>query len=60
MSERRVAIVTGAAQGIGLAVAREFARSEYAVVVADINLTLAEQAATEIGSSGGNAGVRTG
>jgi 2-dehydro-3-deoxy-L-rhamnonate dehydrogenase (NAD+) len=55
MSERRVAIVTGAAQGIGLAVAREFARSEYAVVVADINLTLAEQAATEIGSSGGSA-----
>ena len=55
MSERRVAIVTGAAQGIGLAVAKEFARSEYAVVVADINLMLAEQAASEISSSGGKA-----
>jgi 3-oxoacyl-[acyl-carrier protein] reductase len=55
MSERRVAIVTGAAQGIGLAVANEFARHEYDVVVADINLPLAEQAADQIRPTGGKA-----
>ena len=36
MSERRVALVTGAAGGIGAAIARRLARSGMAVAMADL------------------------
>jgi NAD(P)-dependent dehydrogenase (short-subunit alcohol dehydrogenase family) len=52
MADRRVAIVTGAANGIGEATARLFAENDYAVAVIDIVDRL-EQVATEIKSGGG-------
>jgi 3-oxoacyl-[acyl-carrier protein] reductase/pyridoxal 4-dehydrogenase len=47
----RVAIVTGAAQGIGRAVARKLAEEGAAVVCADLNGEGAEQAAAELGGA---------
>jgi len=52
MSEQRVAIVTGAAQGIGLAIGREMARRQMAVVLADLNLPVAEMCAAEMRDAG--------
>ncbi len=51
----KVVIVTGAAQGIGLACARRFARERAKVVVADINEKAGEAAAHGIRSDGGEA-----
>jgi NAD(P)-dependent dehydrogenase (short-subunit alcohol dehydrogenase family) len=51
----KVAIVTGAAQGIGEAYARELARAGASVVVADINADLGEQVAKQITAEGGTA-----
>jgi NAD(P)-dependent dehydrogenase (short-subunit alcohol dehydrogenase family) len=51
----RVAIVTGAAQGIGLGIARVLAREEAAVVLADVNDELGAAAAAEIAAGGGAA-----
>jgi len=48
----RTAIVTGAAQGIGLAIARELAKAGARVVAADVNLEGAEAAAASLGGSG--------
>ncbi|MGH8916107.1 MAG: 3-oxoacyl-ACP reductase FabG [Acidimicrobiia bacterium] len=48
----RKAIVTGSAQGIGLAIARAFANHGSSVVIADINAAAAVSAAEEIASSG--------
>lgn len=45
----RVAIVTGAAQGIGAAIAKELAADGAKVIVTDINLAGAEKVAAEIG-----------
>ena len=51
----KVAIVTGGARGIGLAIARLFAAHGAAVVVADVNEQSAAEAAESIRASGGNA-----
>jgi NAD(P)-dependent dehydrogenase (short-subunit alcohol dehydrogenase family) len=45
----RVAIVTGAAEGIGKAIALAFAEEGAKVVIADINYELAKETAAEIG-----------
>lgn len=47
----RVALVTGAASGIGKAIAQRFAAEGACVVIADLSLEKAEAAAAEIGSS---------
>jgi 3-hydroxybutyrate dehydrogenase len=51
----RVAIVTGAASGIGKAIATGFARDGAQVAIADLNLSAAEKAAAEIESTPGSA-----
>ncbi|WP_432562880.1 bifunctional aldolase/short-chain dehydrogenase [Kineococcus sp. SYSU DK003] len=47
----RIALVTGAASGIGKAIATRLAAEGACVVVADLDLTKARQAAKELGSS---------
>ncbi|MBN9453492.1 MAG: SDR family oxidoreductase [Bosea sp.] len=47
--KRRVAIVTGGAQGIGRAVAERFAKSGASVAIWDVDAALASKAAVEIG-----------
>ena len=49
----KVAVITGAATGIGAASARRFAAEGAAVVVADIRSTIAEDTAAEIVAQGG-------
>ena len=51
----RVALVTGGAQGIGKGIAATLGRDGFRVVVADLNLAVAEETAKEISSSGGEA-----
>ncbi len=51
----RVAVVTGAASGIGLGVARRFAADGYRVALLDRNATGATAAASELRSSGATA-----
>lgn len=51
----KVAIVTGAGQGIGKAIAVRFAQEGAKVVVADVNEATAQEAANEITGSGGQA-----
>jgi 3-oxoacyl-[acyl-carrier protein] reductase len=51
----KTAIVTGAAQGIGLEIARTFAREGAAVVVSDVNVEAARKAAEELSGSGATA-----
>jgi len=50
--EGRVAIVTGAAKGIGRGIARTLAREGADIVIVDINLQGAQQVADEIQASG--------
>ncbi|HVR67751.1 MAG TPA: 3-hydroxybutyrate dehydrogenase [Verrucomicrobiae bacterium] len=50
-----VAIVTGAASGIGLEIARAYAREGAKIAIADLKLDPAEAAAKEIKSAGGQA-----
>jgi NAD(P)-dependent dehydrogenase (short-subunit alcohol dehydrogenase family) len=51
----KVAIVTGAAQGIGEAYARALAAEEATVVVADLNVDAGESVAKQITADGGSA-----
>ena len=55
MSDRRCAIVTGGASGIGRALAAELAAAGVHVVVADRDVAGAEEVASEIRSGGGAA-----
>jgi len=51
----RTAVVTGAAQGIGRAIADTFTREGAAIVIGDVNLELAQKAAVELISQGARA-----
>ncbi len=53
--EKRVAIVTGAGQGMGEAFAKILARNGASVAVADINTETAKKVSSEIAREGGNA-----
>ena len=52
MLQDQIALVTGAGQGIGAACARELAKAGATVVLADIDLPLAEKTAGEITAAG--------
>lgn len=56
--DQKVAIVTGAASGIGEAVSLELARRGARVVIADIDVDDAKRVATAIADSGGRATAR--
>ncbi|MGG0737658.1 SDR family NAD(P)-dependent oxidoreductase [Niallia taxi] len=53
--DRKVAIVTGAAMGMGLATAKLFAEAKAKVVVADFNEEKGQEAVAEIEAAGGTA-----
>jgi NAD(P)-dependent dehydrogenase (short-subunit alcohol dehydrogenase family) len=53
--EKKTAIITGGASGIGRALGEEMARHGTFVVLADVNTELAEEAAKSINDSGGRA-----
>ncbi len=55
MADQRVVIVTGAANGIGLACARRFAEEKCKLVLADIDTEAGKQAAEDLGSANGKA-----
>ena len=55
MSERKVALVTGAGMGIGNAIAQRLARDGFAVAVNDISTDVANAAAAELRSAGATA-----
>jgi rhamnulose-1-phosphate aldolase/alcohol dehydrogenase len=54
----RIALVTGAASGIGKAIAQKLAAEGACVVIADLSLEKAQQAAAEIGGSDVAVGVQ--
>src|SRR5262245_35273782 len=51
-SDRKVALVTGAAQGIGLGIARSLAGASYRVVLADVEHDLVRDAAADLSPAG--------
>lgn len=58
--EHKTAFITGGARGIGYGIAYRFASEGANVVIADINLPLAEEAAARIGSETGQAALALG
>ena len=54
-SNAKVAVVTGAASGIGRALCEELARTHAAIIAADINIEGAEQVAANLSAGGANA-----
>jgi NAD(P)-dependent dehydrogenase (short-subunit alcohol dehydrogenase family) len=56
-SSELVAVVTGAAQGIGRGIAAQLAADGYAVLIADLRLDAAKSAAGELEKSGAQAGA---
>lgn len=56
--DNKVALVTGAASGIGRAIAQLYARQGGRVVIADINIPGAEAVAAEISAAGGVASAQ--
>jgi 3-oxoacyl-[acyl-carrier protein] reductase len=54
----KVAVVTGAAQGIGFEIARRFVSEGASVVLGDINAEAAEKAAAELAATGRTVGLR--
>lgn len=52
MLKDKVALITGAASGIGLAIAQEFAREGAYVVISDLNKEAADKAAEELKAQG--------
>lgn len=55
MEQKKVALVTGSAQGIGKAIALRLAKDGFAVAIADFNEALAKKTADEINGTGGKA-----
>jgi NAD(P)-dependent dehydrogenase (short-subunit alcohol dehydrogenase family) len=53
--ENRICIITGAAQGIGLACARRFCDDGYTVVLADVQADVGEASAESLRANGGKA-----
>ncbi|HEX7401244.1 MAG TPA: SDR family NAD(P)-dependent oxidoreductase, partial [candidate division Zixibacteria bacterium] len=53
--EGKVALITGAAQGIGRAIALRLAQVKANVIIADLNFTLAQETASEIQNKGAKA-----
>ena len=51
----KVALITGAASGLGKAIAELYAKNGAAVAIADINQQAADAAADEINAAGGKA-----
>jgi 3-hydroxybutyrate dehydrogenase len=55
MTQKKTALVTGAASGIGLGIAKDLANQGYKVLISDINLSVAKEVAESINQSGGDA-----
>ncbi|WP_370894700.1 3-oxoacyl-ACP reductase FabG [Janibacter sp. GXQ6167] len=55
MSTARTAVITGAARGIGKAIALRFARDGFKVAVLDLDEAACQEVADEIGAAGGTA-----